>query len=206
MLNSENIRHNIDTDYPRQPRDTPGVVFIGPSGAGKTTLRESLCQKDTQFVKYLPLTTRAKRPGEVEEYIFVDDMIMNQAKSSPNVLFSNNSYNNEFLTLWPMSLDGSYYAYIYLPEAALKLKKEYKNTYIVQVIPPSLGTLEKRIKQRDPSINLSELALRLASIEEEIRYGEEIADMTITTDQNIESASNLLLKNIRSKIARLREA
>lgn len=139
MTASENAEFGIG--YERMPIDEVGFVFIGPSGAGKSTLRDYMCEHgdgDHNYVKFLPLTTRQKRPGEDGEYRFVSPDEMMAAKTSPNVIFGNLSYGNEFLTLWPERLpENTEYLYIYLPEAASKLKETFpKKLRLYKSSPP----------------------------------------------------------------------
>jgi guanylate kinase len=55
--------------------DRRGLLFImsSPSGAGKTTLAKALLQADTNITMSISVTTRAKRPGEVDgqDYHFI---------------------------------------------------------------------------------------------------------------------------------------
>ena len=54
-----------------------GLMFVlsSPSGAGKTTIARKLLQKDDQIAMSVSVTTRPKRPGEVDghDYRFVDE-------------------------------------------------------------------------------------------------------------------------------------
>jgi guanylate kinase len=54
-----------------------GLMFVlsSPSGAGKTTLSRMLLDQDPQVELSISVTTRARRPGEVEgrDYHFIDD-------------------------------------------------------------------------------------------------------------------------------------
>jgi guanylate kinase len=53
-----------------------GILFImsSPSGAGKTTLSKALLAADSNITMSVSVTTRAKRPGEVDgkDYFFID--------------------------------------------------------------------------------------------------------------------------------------
>ena len=50
------------------------LVLSSPSGAGKTTLSRMLLDADPQVELSVSVTTRPKRPGEVEgrDYRFID--------------------------------------------------------------------------------------------------------------------------------------
>ena len=51
------------------------LVLSSPSGAGKTTISREILRRDGNLVMSISVTTRPKRPGEVDgkDYIFVDD-------------------------------------------------------------------------------------------------------------------------------------
>ena len=187
--------HNVD----KQPLDAVGFVFIGPSGSGKSTLREEICKQvidGHSFVPFHPVTSRQRRTDE-SEYIFVDDIEFDGLLDSGDILFSNTSYGNRFLTPWPRALGSSqHYIYIYLPEAAQKIKTVFPNTKIIQIIPPDLSVIEGRIKARDSEIDEAELARRLSSAETEIIDGRQIADLVFVNELPIEQSAQLLSAKI----------
>ena len=191
-------KFNVDfSNYEHMPTDQDGFVFIGPSGVGKSTRREYLCSSSDVYVKYLPLTTRTQRPGETSEYRFVNAEEMERAKESSSVVFGNTSYGNEFLTLWPEKLPaGSRYLYIYLPEAAVKLRQTFPNTKIIQIIPANIDELKTRIVKRDPNISTDELAKRINSAQEELELGAGISDATLLNSGSISDVALALRKII----------
>jgi guanylate kinase len=199
------MRKMVKQEAERQPIDAVDFVFIGPSGSGKSTLRAEICKRSISghnFMPYQPVTSRRERPGE-DEYIFIDDAGFDKLLSSQDIIFSNTSYGNRFLTLWPRKLEPSWhYIYIYLPKAAQKLKNVFPRTKIVQIIPPDLSILEARIKMRDPAISALELRSRLSSAKTEIATGRQIADTVFVNE------SPLLRQNVLTlseKISRLLE-
>jgi guanylate kinase len=191
----------LSEDYERMPPNEVGVIFIGPSGVGKSTLRDYICDhgdSENNYTKYSPLTTRQKRPGEDGEYRFVTPDEMAAAKAGQNVIFGNQSYGNEFLTLWPERLpEDTHYLYIYLPEAAAKLKEAFPATRIVQIRPASLVELKDRITARDPNITDQELLQRIDAVEEELSKGAEIADAIIVNDASVDEVGTHLQNVLR---------
>ena len=55
------------------------LVLSSPSGAGKTTISRRLLEADDNLVMSISVTTRPKRPGEVDgvDYHFVDPVSFN---------------------------------------------------------------------------------------------------------------------------------
>ena len=200
MADPENESYN--ENYERMPPNEVGFVFIGPSGTGKSTLRDYICTHgdgENSYVKYLPLTTRQKRPDENGEYRFVSHDEMERAKTRRDVIFGNQSYDNEFLTLWPHRLpEKMRYIYIYLPEAAAKLKDTFPETKIIQIRPATTGELRGRILSRDPNILDAELIKRTDAAEEELKCGAEIADAIIVNDGSIEDIGARMQEILRS--------
>lgn len=188
----------------KQPREALGFVFIGPSAAGKSTLREMLCRRgvnDHSFVPFKPVTSRQRRPGE-DEYTYASDEELDKLSDSKNTLFSNSYHGNRFLTPWPSALEPTqHYIYIYSPEAAQKLKNTFPNTKIIQIKPPDLSIIESRMKERDPNIGASELMQRLADIETEIPEGEHIADLVFVNELPLEQSVDLLSSQIAEMIS-----
>ena len=62
------------------------LVLSSPSGAGKTTISRALLERDANITMSVSVTTRPKRPGEVEgvDYFFVDptefDLMVNRGE------------------------------------------------------------------------------------------------------------------------------
>jgi guanylate kinase len=184
---------------PHTPLDRQAVFFIliGPSGVGKSALRDRLCSPDlgARLVKYRPMTSRVRRCGESdEEYIFVTSAELEAAKQLPDTMFSNVSYENEFLTYWPEALPApERYVAIYLPEAAAMIREHLPRTIIVAITPEHSDDLPERIRSRDPHISPAELRLRTSAIRDEIRAGAEVADLVFVNRQGLENSSRELL-------------
>jgi len=49
------------------------LVISSPSGGGKSSLTQAILQSEESFVKSISVTTRLKRPGEIdgEDYYFI---------------------------------------------------------------------------------------------------------------------------------------
>jgi guanylate kinase len=143
--------HNIDGVERR------GLMFVlsSPSGAGKTTLSRLLIEKIPGLRMSVSVTTRAKRPGEVEgrDYLFVD-----------KARFEEMVKRNELLE-WATVFDNRYGTPRAPVEAALSAgqdvlfdidwqgtqqlrEKARADVVSVFILPPSAADLEKRLHSR----------------------------------------------------------
>jgi guanylate kinase len=131
------------------------LVLSSPSGAGKTTISRNLLKRDRNLTMSVSVTTRPKRPGEVEgqDYFFVDGTEFNLAVNKGELL----EYAKVF---------GHYYGTPRAPvEKALgagrdvlfdidwqgtqQLKASARADLVsVFILPPSTAELEKRLKSR----------------------------------------------------------
>jgi len=143
--------HGFDGDERR------GLMFVlsSPSGAGKTTLSRMLIERVPGLKMSVSVTTRAKRPGEVEgqDYLFVD-----------KARFEEMVKRNELLE-WATVFDNRYGTPRMPVEAALSKgedvlfdidwqgtqqlrEKAHDDVVSVFILPPSAPDLEKRLHSR----------------------------------------------------------
>ena len=134
-----------------------GLMFVlsSPSGAGKTTLSRLLIEKMPGLRMSVSVTTRAKRPGEVDgrDYLFVD-----------KTRFEEMVKRNELLE-WATVFDNRYGTPRAPVEAALSAgqdvlfdidwqgtqqlrEKARADVVSVFILPPSAADLERRLHSR----------------------------------------------------------
>ena len=134
-----------------------GLMFVlsSPSGAGKTTIARKLLAEDAEIAMSVSVTTRPKRPGEVEgrDYIFVSD-----------AEFARMAQAEEFLE-WAEVFGHHYGTPKAQIKAGLKEGQDYlfdidwqgtqqlyqrMETDVVRVflLPPSIESLEARLRNR----------------------------------------------------------
>jgi guanylate kinase len=131
------------------------LVLSSPSGAGKTTLSRMLIERVAGLRMSVSVTTRAKRPGEVEgrDYFFVDEARFKTLADSDGLLE------------WAVVFDHRYGTPRAAVEAALaagedvlfdidwqgtqQLREKAGNDVVsVFILPPSAADLEKRLHTR----------------------------------------------------------
>ena len=171
------------------------IVISGPSGAGKSTVvfkaiegREDVCFSTS-------VTTRKPRPGEVDgrEYFFVDpdrfkemvenDELLEHAEYVANSYGTPRAYVEEKLeaglnVLLDIEVQGARQVHEKMPDAVK-----------IFIIPPSLETLEKRLKGRGTD---TERAIEARLIRARQEYQEaDFYDYLIITDDADKAAKEL---------------
>ena len=153
-------------------------VISGPSGSGKTTLLKNLLKtKDLRhrLVKSISFTTRPKRPGErnSKDYCFISQKQFKQKLKDKKILEWTRYLGYYYAT--PKDFIDRYLAkgkHIILCldlKGAFKIKQLYpQNTVLIFVLPPSLGTLKDRIKQRSQKTKKEELVQRISLAQKEL--------------------------------------
>lgn len=131
------------------------IVFSGPSGVGKGTVRQEIFSTpDHQFEYSVSMTTRPKRPGEVDgvDYFFrtreeFEDLIkkgqmLEYAKYVGNYYGTPLTYVNE-------TLDKGIDVFLEIEvQGALQVKKKVPDGVFIFLTPPDLDELKDRLVGR----------------------------------------------------------
>ena len=173
-------------------------VISAPSGAGKTSLIESLLENSS--LKNLKLgisyTTRAKRKNEVngESYFFTTKKEFLEMSKNGDLLESAEVFGNLYGTpkKWvEKQLDQNIDIVLELDwQGAQQIKQCYPKAITIFVLPPSKEALRKRLNKRNQNSEI-EIKNRLAQSKNEIINGSSF-DRLIVND-NFESALNDLI-------------
>jgi guanylate kinase len=129
-------------------------VFSAPSGAGKSTIVDTL-RKTLSSVGY-SVSHTSRRPRGVERdgvhYHFVDrDTFSRMAASNAFVEWAevyDNFYGTSFSSLDEQTAQGLDVLLDLDPQGAENIKKHYTNSVLIYVLPPSMEVLEKRLRGR----------------------------------------------------------
>lgn len=134
-----------------------GIMFIlsSPSGAGKSTITKAVIDKIDNLKVSISATTRTKRPKERDgiDYFFLSNEQFNQHLSNGDFLENAEVFGNRYGTL-----KSEVAKYI---EAGIdvifdvdwqgtrKLREpNFANIVSIYILPPSLETLESRLRSR----------------------------------------------------------
>jgi guanylate kinase len=155
-----------------------GLLFVmsSPSGAGKTTLSKMLLAADSNITMSVSVTTRAKRPGEIDgkDYYFIDQRQFNSMVEGGELLEYASVFGNSYGTpkkpvevalergrdvLFDIDWQGT-------QQLAQAMKDDLVRLFI---LPPSVETLRQRLIKRAQDSS-SVVAKRMAEASHEISH------------------------------------
>ena len=162
---------------PPPPKPCP-LVLCGPSGSGKSTVMKKLMAEYGEYFGFsVSHTTRQPRPGEEDgkDYHFVTKEQMQELISAgefiENATFSGNNYGTSKASVEDVLARGKI-CILDIDVQGVKAVKETDLTPLfVFIKPPSLDTLEERLRSRGTETEES-LSKRLGAAAAEMEYGE----------------------------------
>ena len=164
------------------------IVFSGPSGVGKGTVRQEIFSKpDHKFEYSVSMTTRAQRPGEVDgkDYFFrsreeFEELIRN-GQMLEYAEYVGNYYGTP-LTYVNETLDKGIDVFLEIEvQGALQVKKKVPDAVFIFLTPPDLNELEERLVGRGTDSE-EVIAQRIERAREEIALMSEY-DYAIVNDE-----------------------
>ncbi|PTB66427.1 guanylate kinase [Trichoderma citrinoviride] len=180
---------------PPAPPDRRPIVVSGPSGVGKGTLYGMLFDRhpDT-FALSVSHTTRGPRPGEVDgvHYHFVsmdafEDLIARDGFVE-HAKYGRNRYGTSKATIEEQTSKGKVVVLDIEMEGVKQIKQSGISARYVFIAPPSIETLEQRLRGRgtETEQNIQE---RLAQAQKELDFSKTpgVHDIIIVND-DLESA------------------
>ena len=164
------------------------IVFSGPSGVGKGTVRQEIFSTpDHKFVYSVSMTTRAQRPGEVDgkDYFFrsreeFEELIRN-GQMLEYAEYVGNYYGTP-LTYVNETLDKGIDVFLEIEvQGALQVKKKVPDAVFIFLTPPDLNELQERLVGRGTDSE-EVIAKRIERAREEIALMSEY-DYAIVNDE-----------------------
>ena len=131
------------------------IIYSGPSGVGKGTVRKELFELEDLHLKYsISMTTRHPRDGEKEgiDYFFVDKKTFEKAIDNDELLeyavFVGNYYGTPKAYVESL-LEQGYNVMLEIEvEGAKKVMEKCPEAISIFLMPPSFEALERRIRGR----------------------------------------------------------
>jgi len=151
------------------------VVVSAPSGAGKTSLCEEAARRMPRLVHSVSYTTRPPRPDEQDgrDYHFVDEPTFRRMIDAGDfaewAMVHRHLYGTSRPLLEKHLSEGLDVILDIDTQGAAILKRVYSHGVSVFVVPPTLGLLEARLRQRRTDSD-DEIRRRLARAREELRH------------------------------------
>ena len=164
------------------------IVFSGPSGVGKGTVRQEIFSTpDHKFEYSVSMTTRAHRPGEVDgkDYFFrsreeFEELIRN-GQMLEYAEYVGNYYGTP-LTYVNETLDKGVDVFLEIEvQGALQVKKKVPDAVFIFLTPPDLNELQERLVGRGTDSE-EVIAQRIERAREEIALMSEY-DYAIVNDE-----------------------
>ncbi len=173
------------------------ILFSGPSGVGKDTLLELLYKKKPDLVHSVSATTRNRRENEVngKDYYFISKEDFELMIQSGNILeytqYGSNLYGTPKKPIDDWLSQGKTIILKIEVHGAKQIKRLYKNSVSVFILPPSIEVLEQRLRKRgteDEDDLKRRMETALSEIEESSGY-----DYVIYND-NLETAVDEIIE------------
>lgn len=131
------------------------LVLSSPSGAGKTTLAKRLLETDGNFTMSVSVTTRAKRPAEVDgqDYHFITPAIFAEKVKRDELLehatVFGNSYGTPRTAVQAALAQGRDILFDIDWQGTQQLKEKARDDVVsIFILPPSRAELERRLLSR----------------------------------------------------------
>ena len=131
------------------------IVISGPSGVGKGTVLKEFIEDPALKLSYsISMTTREKRPGEVDgvNYYFVTREEFERARDNGELLewteFVGNYYGTPLKGVEELREQGRNVILEIEVEGCRQIREKCPEALTIYIVPPSMEELERRIRGR----------------------------------------------------------
>jgi len=130
------------------------IVLSSPSGTGKTTISRELVKKDNNLVLSVSYTTRPPRKNEEtgKDYFFLDKLAFQQKIKENQFLewaeVHGDHYGSPKEFVETQTAKGKDVVLVIDVQGGRQIKKKYPQGVFIFILPPSLQTLQERLKNR----------------------------------------------------------
>lgn len=184
------------------------MIVAAPSGAGKSSLVNALLAQEADIVLSVSFTTRAPRPGEQHgrEYFFISEteFLERQAKAEflESAKVHGNFYGTSKRLIEEHTLAGRDVLLEIDWQGAQQVRRQFPDAVGIFILPPSIGALEQRLKQRAQDSD-EVIARRVQNAAGEIAHATEFDYVII--NENFDIALSQLVGIARASRCRFRQ-
>lgn len=166
------------------------VLYTGSSGVGKGTLMERLLAADKSIRLSVSNTTREPREGEIDgvHYNFVTKQefvdLINEDGYLEYAEYCGNYYGTPKKQVDDL-LDEGYNVFLEIEvQGGLQIMKKYPDILSVFILPPSMDSLERRLRRRGTE-DEETIQKRLKAAEEEMKYKDKYKYNVVNGDLDV---------------------
>ncbi len=153
------------------------MVISGPSGVGKTTVKEQLLARYQDVGTSISATTRPRREGEVEGkdyYFYTEEKFKADIEKKLFLewaLVHGNYYGTPKGPIEEKMEKGVDVLLIIDIQGGVQVKDLFPEALLIFLLPPSMGELQQRMSDRGTE-TIETLRSRLANAEHELSYAQ----------------------------------
>lgn len=180
------------------------IVYSGPSGVGKGTVRKRVFEKNGDKLYYsISKTTRNIREGEKDgkDYFFVSKEEFLKEIERDNFLEYNEYVGNFYGTPKDIVLDKINKGIDVVLEievnGAMQIKKKMPDCVMIFIAPPSIDGLRSRLVGRNTD-SMDVIEKRLKRAVEEIGFAQNYDYIVVNNDNSIDEAADEIISIIES--------
>ena len=177
------------------------IVLSGPSGVGKGTVRKKLFENPNVNFEYsISMTTRPKRPGEVEgkDYYFVSyEEFQNRIKENKfleHAEFVGNCYGTPLDKVNDKLNEGIDVFLEIEVKGAHQVREKMKDCIMIFLLPPSKNELFNRLKKRGTE-SIDVINERIKKASREFKYAKDYDYIIVNDDVDLASQKILSIIN-----------
>ncbi len=169
------------------------IVFSAPSGSGKTTIvHHLLAQEELNLAFSISATSREKRGKEVDakDYYFISAKKFKKLITKEKFIESEEVYKDNFYGTLKKEVKrlrkaGKNVIFDIDVVGGLNIKKQFpKKTLAIFVKPPSIGEMERRLRNRKTDTE-DKIKERVAKAKEEFSYAKDFDIILINDDLEV---------------------
>jgi guanylate kinase len=163
------------------------IVLSAPSGSGKTTIARAVMQQYPSILFSVSATTRPKRAGEKngKDYFFLSREEFDRRLQAGELVEWEEIYGDLYGTL-KSEIDralaaGGVLLFDVDVKGALSIKRHYPEATLIFIKPPSVASLERRLKGRRTE-DARALSRRLERVPMELELGKQFDYQVVNDD------------------------